>query len=156
MFAIGDQVFGIVSELLEHSIFWLITLLSWIIYSRINDIRVFDNFSIGKKQLFVSLIFGFVLIAVTTFSIFRHNQTSFVERTQAVAAIKVSENRYKIAFPFLAGSTAFEASIAKFKQENPMLSIDNVYTAPKALRLGESDGLIIYIQTKDRGVDERK
>jgi hypothetical protein len=47
----------------------------------------------------------------------------------------------------LAGSTAFENSLEKFLGENPTLQIDNIYTAPNPLRLGKSDGLIIYIQT---------
>ena len=62
-------------------------------------------------------------------------------------AIQVGENRYKFSFPFLAGSKAFENTIAKFKKDNPTLRINYIYTAPTPLRLGEADGLIVYIQT---------
>jgi Na+/melibiose symporter-like transporter len=33
-FAIGDQIFGDRGELLEHSIYWIILVLSWFIYTR--------------------------------------------------------------------------------------------------------------------------
>lgn len=149
-FLIGDQIFGDHSELLEHDTYWLITILSWIIFVHVDKIQIFNDFSISKKQFYLATAFTIVLFAVTTFSIFYHNKTSFVERTQIVNAIKIDENKYKISFPFLAGSTAFENSITKFKKDNPNLSIDYVYTAPHPLRLGKSDGLIIYIQTKNK------
>lgn len=146
-FSIGDQIFGDHFELLEHSLFWFITLLSWIIFIRIDKIQIFDNFSIAKKQFFVATALTIMITIITAFSIFRHNQTSFIERTQAVNAEKVDDNKFKIKFPFLAGSKAFENSIAKFKKDNPTLSINYIYTAPTPLRLAESDGLLIYIQT---------
>lgn len=149
-FSVGDQVFGDHFELLEHGLFWFIGLLSWIIFIRVDKIQIFDNFSIGKKQFIVSTLFVVAITAVTTFAIFWHNHTSFVERTQAIESIKITENKYKIQFPFLAGSKAFESSIAKFKADNPTESITYIYTAPTQLRLAESDGLIIYIQTEKK------
>jgi hypothetical protein len=149
-FSIGDQVFGDHFELLEHGLFWFIGLLSWFIFIQIDKIQIFDNFLIGKKQFITSIIFVVCLTAVTTFAIFWHNHTAFVERTQAVSAEKIAENRYKIKFPFLAGSKAFENSIVKFKKDNPNEHITYLYTAPTQLRLAESDGLIIYIQTEKK------
>jgi len=146
-FSIGDQIFGDHFELLEHGVFWFIALLSWVIFIRINRIQVFDNFSVGKKQFLISTMVIVSLGAVTTFSIFWHNHTSFAERTGTVKGVQITENKYKIEFPFLAGSTAFENSIKEFKEKHPDLSINYIYTAPKPLRLGQSDGLIIYIQT---------
>ena len=149
-FTVGDQIFGDHTELLEHGIYWPITILSWVIFVHIDKIQIFDNFSIAKKQFFMATAFTIVIFGITAFSIFHHNKTSFVARTQAVNAIKIDDNKYKISFPFLAGSTAFENSMAKFKKEHPDLSIDYVYTAPKQLRLAHADGLIIYIQTADK------
>ncbi|MDZ7897727.1 MAG: hypothetical protein U5N85_06820 [Arcicella sp.] len=149
-FTVGDQIFGDHFELLEHGLFWFIALLSWIIFIRVDNIQLFNNFSIGKKQFVASTIFVVAITAITTFSIFWHNHTSFVDRTQAVNAEQITENKYKIQFPFLAGSKAFENSIAKFKTDNPAEKITYIYTAPQALRLGESDGLIIYIQTEKK------
>lgn len=149
-FSVGDQFFGDHGELLEHGIYWLLTILSWVIFIRIDKIQIFDHFSIPKKQFVAATAITIILVAATTFSIFKHNQTSFIQRTQAVNAVKIEKNKYKFSFPFLAGSTAFENSITKFKKENPTLSINYIYTAPKPLRLAKSDGLIIYIQTEKK------
>jgi hypothetical protein len=149
-FSIGDQIFGDHIELLEHGIYWFITLLSWVIFIRVDKIQIPDDYSIEKKQFLAASALTIILISVTTFSIFRHNQSSFIERTEAEKAIQAGENRYKVSFPFLAGSKAFENTIAKFKQDNPNLRINYIYTAPTPLRLGEADGLIIYIQTDNK------
>jgi hypothetical protein len=149
-FTVGDQFFGDHFELLEHGLFWFITLLSWFIFIWIEKFELLDSFSMGRKQFIAANIFIFSIASVTTFSIFWHNHTSFNERYQAVHAVKISDNRYKIQFPFLAGSKAFENTIAQFKSDNPTETITYLYTAPAQLRLGESDGLIIYIQTEKR------
>jgi hypothetical protein len=149
-FSIGDQIFGDHFELLEHALFWFIALLSWIVFIKIDTIQLFGNFSIPARQVSVAMVLSLAIFIITTLSIFWHNHTSFVERTQAVNAVKVDENWYKIRFPFLAGSKAFENSITKFKKDNPDLSINYIYTAPAPLRLAESDGLIIYIQTESK------
>ncbi len=147
-FSVGDQVFGDHIELLEHVLFWFITLLSWIIFIRIDTIQHFDHFIISKKQLKLSSIFSIGIAIIIIASIFWHNHNSFIERTQAVQPIKITDNLYKFKFPFLAGSKAFENSIAKFKVDNPKLSINYIYTAPPPLKLAESEGLIIYLQTE--------
>lgn len=149
-FSIGDQIFGDHFELLEHGIYWFITLLSWIIFIHLEKIQVFDNFSIEKKQLLIAIALTTTLLSIAAFSIFQHNKTAFIQRIQAVNAVKIDENKYSFSFPFLAGSKAFENSIAKFKKDNPTLKISFIYTAPTPLRLGESDGLIVYIQTDTR------
>lgn len=146
-FSIGDQVFGDHFELLEHGLFWFITLLSWVVFTGIDRFSFPSLVGITSKQRNAFLVVTIVLAAVTTASIFYHNKVAFVQRTEAKAAEQITENTYKIQFPFLAGSTAFESSIEKFTAEHPALKIDNIYTAPNPLRLGKSDGLIIYIQT---------
>ena len=148
-FSIGDQVFGDHSELLEHGIYWFITLLFWVIFTRIDKVRMPGSYLFGTKQFTVAIAITMLLIVVTAFSIFRHNQTSFVQRTGAVKALQVGENLYKFSFPFLAGSKAFENSISNFKRDNPTLSVTYIYTAPLTLRLGEADGLIVYMQTAE-------
>lgn len=153
-FSIGDQIFGDHFELLEHAIFWFIALLSWQIFKHLESISIFGNFLINKSQVLFSSAVILALTFITAFAIFWHNNTSFIERTQAVVAEKITENKYKISFPFLAGSSAFESTIALFKETNPNLSIKYIYTAPKPLRLGESDGLIIYIQTERKNERE--
>ncbi len=147
-FSIGDQVFGDHGELLEHAIYWFIALLTWVIFMRAEKVWFLDNMPADKRQLQIAVGLWGVIFLVAAWSIFHHNQTSFIERTRAVAAVQVDSNLYRISFPFLAGSTAFENSIAGFKREHPSLKIDHVYTVPHALRLGKSDGLIIYLKTE--------
>lgn len=149
-FSIGDQIFGDHNELLEHGIYWFISLLSWMIFINIDRIKILENSSIEKKQFLVAIALTIILISVTTFSIFWHNKTSFIQRMESVKAIQIDENIYKFSFPFLAGSKAFENTIAKFKNDNSTLRINYIYTAPTTLRLGEADGLIIYIQTDNK------
>lgn len=42
-FTIGDQIFGDRAELLEHSIYWILTVLSWFVYIRIEKRTIFNN-----------------------------------------------------------------------------------------------------------------
>ncbi|MGC6413181.1 MAG: hypothetical protein ACON5K_00585 [Bacteroidia bacterium] len=149
-FSIGDQIFGDHSELLEHALFWFIALLSWIIYHRSNQFTISAKFSISKKSIYLFAAFTIIIGSFTSISIFRHNQIAFKERTQAVQAKRISANKYKIEFPFLAGSGAFERTMAKFKEQHTDLTINYIYTSPKPMRLGQSDGLIIYIQTEEK------
>ena len=149
-FSIGDQIFGDHSELLEHALFWFIALLSWIIFNRSSQFHISDNLPIGKKSIVLFVVFAIMLGSITCFSILRFNQIAFKERTQAVHANRISKNKYKVEFPFLAGSTAFERTIEKFKQQHSDLKINYIYTAPKPMRLGQSDGLIIYLQTEEK------
>jgi len=149
-FSIGDQIFGDHFELLEHGLFWFIGLLSWILFTQTDKMRVFDNVSIGRKAIIYSAMLIFSLGSITVFSVFWHHRSSYSERTEAVSAVKVSENKYKVQFPFLAGSKAFENTIKKFMEDNPAEKIIFIYTTPAQLRLGESDGLIVYFQTEKK------
>ena len=38
IFSIGDHIFGDRFELLEHTLFWFITLLSWVVYNRLERV----------------------------------------------------------------------------------------------------------------------
>lgn len=149
-FTVGDQIFGDHSELLEHALFWFICLLSWLLFVQVEKIEIVNRYFINKKQCIAAFVFLFVLTGITTLTIFQHHFTSFIERTQAVEAVKVTDNLYKIQFPFLAGSKAFEKSIAKFKKEHPEEKIAFIYTVPSPLKLGQSEGLIIYIKTEKK------
>ncbi len=149
-FSIGDQVFGDHFELLEHGLFWFIALLSLIVFINIDRIALPNLVRTSGKQRYAFIIVVVLLTVITTTSIFYHNHTTFIQRTEARSAEQISENNFKIQFPFLAGSTAFENSLRKFSKEHQKLQIDNIYTAPNPLRLGKSDGLIIYIQTKPK------
>ena len=150
VFSIGDHVFGDRFELLEHTLFWFLTLFSWIAFIRLNKKNSTEEIALGKKQLILTSLVAIILVSITSISIFSYNTNHFSRRTDALQTEKVGENIYKVSFPFLGGSTVFEKSIAKFKTEHPSKSINHIYTVPNKLRLKKADGLIFYILTDDK------
>lgn len=150
IFAIGDHIFGDRFELLEHTLFWFVTLLSWVIFVRIDRVKSLADTTINKKQVLGATVVAVMLVLVTTISIFSHNKNYFFQRSAAVYAEPVGDNIYKFSFPFLGGSTVFEKSIEFFKNEHPDEIIDHIYTVPDQLRLKKADGLIFYVITEDK------
>ena len=148
IFSIGDHLFGDRFELLEHTLFWIITLISWFLYKHLE----FKNNSnpLKKIRLVYPSIMVIFLIGFTTFSIFSYNENHFSERTDAIESVKIDDNTYKISFPFLGGSTVFEKSIQEFKNKYPNKRIKHIYTVPNELRLKKADGLIFYINTENK------
>ena len=145
LFSIGDHLFGDRFELLEHTLFWFITLVSWVVFARLKDVHL-PALS-QHKPLGVVVVAASLVLATST-SIFRHNDHFFHRRTSAVEAVQVGDNLYKVSFPFLGGSTVFEESIRLFKATHPEETIDHIYTVPNPLRLKKADALIFYISTE--------
>ena len=150
VFSIGDHVFGDRFELLEHTLFWFLTLFSWVVFIRLDSRQASEIIIPSKKQIAGASILSIILVCVTSVSIFNYNKNYFYRRTTALPAEPVGENIYKVSFPFLGGSTVFEKSIEKFKNEHPSKNIDHIYTVPDPLRLKKADGLIFYIVTQDK------
>lgn len=151
IFSIGDHIFGDRFELLEHTLFWFITLFSWVIFVRIDKGTPIKELALKKRQMLAATIVSVMLVAVTSVSIFRHNENFYFQRLEAVPAEQVGDDLYKFSFPFLGGSTVFEETILDFKNENPSKRIKQIYTVPNPLRLKKADGLIFYIITEPRG-----
>ena len=154
-FSIGDHLFGDRFELLEHTLFWFVTLASWGVYVRLEgkDSQSPQEHArqSGRSKWGRSVAaWAGALVVVTTASVFKSTTAFFYRRTAALEAELVGEDLFKVAFPFLGGSQVFEATLAKFKREHPDKSIDHIYTAPNPLRLKKADALIFYIATKDR------
>lgn len=156
-FSIGDHLFGDRFELLEHTLFWFVTIASWVVYVRLEDESpVFSSQqTMGSRRYQGNgsvVILAIGLMILTTGSIFKYNNDFFYRRTAAIEAEPVGKDLFKVAFPFLGGSQVFEETLAKFQREHPNKSIDHIYTAPNPLRLKKADALIFYIATKDRMV----
>ena len=154
-FSIGDHLFGDRFELLEHTLFWFVTLASWGVYvwlgRKDSQSPLEHALRSGRSKWGRSVAaWAGALVVVTTASVFKYNTDFFYRRTAALEAELVGEDLFKVAFPFLGGSQVFEATLAKFKREHPDKSIDHIYTAPNPLRLKKADALIFYIATKDR------
>ena len=150
IFSIGDHVFGDRFELLEHTLFWFITLLSWAVFVRLEKMESPASFGLSKKQL-VPLVVAVSLISIgTSGAIVNHSQDNFHQRTAAIQAEEVGNDIYKVSFPFLGGSTVFEKSLELFKKDFPNKVIKHIYTAPNPLRLKKADSLIFYIITEEK------
>ena len=150
IFSIGDHIFGDRFELLEHTLFWFLTLFSWVTFIRLENSSETEKIEINKTHLILFSVISLMLVFTTCFSIFSYNYNFFSRRTDALAAQPVGENIYKVSFPFLGGSVVFEKTIDQFKSENPTKKINHIYTVPNPLRLKKADGLIFYIMTEDK------
>jgi len=148
-FSIGDHWFGDRFELLEHTLFWFVSLASWVVFTRLKAHAPTDAIALPKAQRLIAGVAGGILVLVTATAIFRHNTSDFPKRTAAIAAEPVGDHIYKVAFPFLGGSSVFENSLALFKKEHPGEAIQHIYTVPNPLRLKKADALIFYIITED-------
>lgn len=150
IFAVGDHIFGDRFELLEHTLFWFISLFSWVAYVHADKFVEVSHSVFPKKQLIAFALVLTIIALVTNFSIFKHKNEAYHERRDGVLPEMEGENLYKFSFPFLAGSTSFENTIKDFKRKNPDKRIIEIYTVPDELRKQKADGLVIYILTEDK------
>ena len=151
-FSIGDQWFGDRFELLEHTLFWFVSLASWVAFLRLPTDDAATTSTPAPTtpgQLRAAIGLALVLVAVTATAIFRHSASDFPKRTAALPAEPAGDHIYKVTFPFLGGSTVFENTLAQFKDEHPGERIRHIYTVPNPLRLKKADALIFYIHTED-------
>jgi hypothetical protein len=149
LFSIGDHIFGDRFELLEHTLFWVLTLFSWVIYVNAHKLSKLESFVLNKNQSLVAFLVFAVIFIGLNISIIVNKHESYHQRREAVVPTKEGENLYKCTFPFLAGSTAFEKTLDLFKKENPNKAIMQIYTVPSKLRKQKADALIVYITTRD-------
>lgn len=150
LFSIGDHIFGDRFELLEHTLFWTLTLFSWVIYAHANKLNVFQKTVLSKKQMMPIGLLMVALFIALNISIILHKNVAYHERREGVDPTLEAENLYKCTFPFLAGSTSFEKTLQQFKKDNPEKRIKQIYTVPNKLRKQKADALIVYISTEDR------
>ena len=152
IFSIGDHIFGDRFELLEHTLFWFITILSFIIYNHLEKVEDEEVAVPSKGQKISATTLVLLLVMATSASIFSFNETDFIKRTEAIEAVQVgdNDNLFKVSFPFLGGSTVFEGSIKLFQEKFPYKRIVQIYTVPKSLKSKKADSLIFYIVTEDK------
>ena len=154
-FSIGDHWFGDRFELLEHTLFWFISLASWLIFIRMapgntTPADAPSPSTAPQLRLGMTTTIAAALVVVTATAIFRHNASDFPLRSAAVVAEPAGDHLYKVAFPFLGGSTVFENTLAEFKAAHPKEAIQHIYTVPNPLRLKKADALVFYIITEDK------
>jgi hypothetical protein len=149
IFSFGDQLFGDRFELLEHTLFWLVALFTWVVFAHAEKLTALSKTSFSSTQIKFSLTLMILMSAAASYAIFKHKYEAFYQRAAGVHAQPEGENLYKCTFPFLAGGKSFEKTLDIFMKDYPNKKIVQIYTVPDELRKQKADALIIYITTSD-------
>tara|TARA_Y100000766_G_C18909590_1_gene607685 strand:- start:2637 stop:3428 length:792 start_codon:yes stop_codon:yes gene_type:complete len=152
LFSIADQVFGDRFQLLEHGLFWLILIASWLLYKYVSNSE--DNtLSFKRSKSFkIALIVGFCLTIITSISIIDFSNKTFSNVDSPVAGEEVVEGVYKFNFPFLADKLVWEKTINTFKKNNPDLKVNYIYTGPSELNSKKKTHLLLYVFTEKKDI----
>jgi hypothetical protein len=150
LFSIGDQVFGDRFNLLEHSIFWIILVVSWVIY-KYNSLTEEKILRLSlTKDVKIGLMIGVVLTVFTSFSIVSFSKSTKLNKVQPVQGVEVVQGIYKFDFPFLSDKFVMETTINTFEEEHPELSINYIYTGPDELNTKKKTHMLLYVFTEEK------
>lgn len=150
LFSIADQVFGDRFQLLEHGLFWLILIASWLLYKYLSSSEDNTLSFKGSKSFKIALIVGLGLTAVTSVSIINFSNKTFSNVNSPVAGEEVIEGVYKFNFPFLADKLVWEKTINTFKKNNPNLKVNYIYTGPSELNSKKKTHMLLYVFTEEK------
>ncbi len=150
LFSIGDQVFGDRFNLLEHGIFWIILVFSWVLYkyNSLAEERII-KFSFSN-DIKIGLLAGAALTLITSISILSFSNDTFSKKTQPVQGEEVVQGVYKFDFPFLGDKFVWENTIKAFENEHPDLKITYVYTGPDELNSKKKTHMLLYVFTEQK------
>jgi hypothetical protein len=148
LFSIGDQIFGDRFNLLEHGIFWIILVVSWVIfkYNSLTEERILDLST--SKGLKVALLIGSVLTFITCYAIVDHSKSTFANKTLALNGEEIIDGVYKFNFPFLGDKFVLENTLKTFKETHKDLEITYVYTGPDELNSKKKTHMLLYVFTE--------
>ncbi len=148
LFSIADQVFGDRFQLLEHGLFWLVLIASWIAFKRApsddSGPVSWSPTSTGRRVLFA----GGVLTAMTAASIWNFSEETFQQASAPVTGEEVVEGIYKFDFPFLADKRVWETTVNTFMADHPDLKVRYIYTGPSELNTKKKTHLLLYVFTE--------
>ncbi|MBI1267482.1 MAG: hypothetical protein GC193_08640 [Cryomorphaceae bacterium] len=150
LFSIGDQVFGDRFTLLEHTIFWMILVVSWVIYkyNSFRDERII-KLTLSKDVKF-GLIVGVVLTAITAYSIVEYSKDSYSTKTKPVQGEEILEGVFKFDIPFLGDKITMENTLKAFEESHKDLKINYIYTGPDELNSKKKTHMLLYVFTEKR------
>lgn len=144
-FSIGDQVFGDRFTLLEHTIFWMILVVSWVVYKyssltgeRVIKITMSNDIKIG-------LLIGTVLTVITSVSLLCFSNSTFANKTQPVQGEEVVEGVYKFNIPFLGDKITMENTVKDFEKNHSDLEVHYIYTGPDELNTKKKTHMLLYV-----------
>ena len=149
LFSIADQVFGDRFQLLEHGLFWLILIASWLIYKFIEEDDL-GILSLKNKEVKIAILIGVLLTSIASISIIDFSNKTFSNVSSPVTGIEVVSDVYKFDFPFLADKMVWEKTINQFKSDHPELKINYIYTGPSELNSKKKTHMLLYIFTEKR------
>jgi hypothetical protein len=145
LFSIGDQVFGDRFTLLEHTIFWIIIVVSWVVYkynSQTEERIIKFTFS---KDIKIGLLVGILLTLITSVSLFDFSKSTFSNKTQPLQGEEVIEDVYKFDFPFLGDKFTMENTLKAFEENHPDLKVNYIYTGPDELNSKKKTQMLLYV-----------
>jgi len=147
-FSIGDQVFGDRFALLEHGIFWIILVVSWVVY-KYNSLteEIIIKFSLSK-DIKIGLVVGILLTLITSVSLLDFSKSTFANKTQPVQSEEVVEGVYKFDIPFLGDKFTMENTIKAFEEKHPDLKVNYIYTGPDELNSKKKTHMLLYVFTE--------
>jgi hypothetical protein len=152
LFSIADQVFGDRFQLLEHGLFWLILIASWLLFKYISDSDE-KSLSLGfTKDVKIAISIGVCFTVITSLSIIDFSDETYSNVDSPVRGKEVVDGVYKFDFPFLADKLVWEKTINKFKQDHPELRVNYIYTGPSELNSKKKTHMLLYVFTEKKNV----
>ena len=148
LFSIADQVFGDRFQLLEHGLFWLILIASWVLFKYISssDGKLLE-FKVDKGFK-IAIVIGVLITAGASISILDFSSKTFNKVSAPVEGIEVIDDVYKFDFPFLADKLVWENTINTFKKNHPELKINYIYTGPSELNSKKKTHMLLNVFTE--------
>ena len=108
LFSIADQVFGDRFQLLEHGLFWLILIASWLLFKYISDSDE-KSLSLGfTRDVKIAISIGVCFTVITSLSIIDFSDETYSNVDSPVRGKEVVDGVYKFDFPFLAYNLVWE------------------------------------------------
>ena len=147
LFSMADQVFGDRFQLLEHGLFWMVLLASWIAFK---FFAVDEEHSGGLGSVRTVLLLGALLTLGATWSIRDFSSQTFHNVDKPVLGVEVVEGMWKFDFPFLADKLVWEQTVNAFVEEHPELKVTYIYTGPSELNSKKKTHLLLYVFTERR------
>jgi len=150
LFSIADQVFGDRFQLLEHGLFWLILVASWLVFKH-GGTEQEKSLAVKNSPAFKwALALGVLMTVGAAGSILRFSSDTFAAADTPVQGVEVAEGLYKFDFPFLADKIVWEKTINAFKEGHPALKVKYIYTGPSELNSKKKTHVLVYVFTETR------
>lgn len=148
LFSIADQVYGDRFLLLEHGLFWLILIASWLVFKYVSHSEERIVKFKPSKDVKIALFIGVCFTVITSISIFNFSEKTFSNVDSPVIGEEVVEGVYKFDFPFLADKLVWEKTISSFEEDHPELKINYIYTGPSELNSKKKTHMLLYVFTE--------